>query len=306
MSKLRAPQDEGFLAKLRALPGAVSQRLPRPKRFSVKLPAWRPSVKSPAWLSGLRLPAFLEQRGVTPRRLFVIGAPVLAVVVVGVVFALVVVLGGGNGSNNEAASKITPTAESLGLKTPEISSPIQSPDLANRNSNTGLSNTNPNAPKPGGSGDHLIIPSIGVDAPLTSALVAVNDSGAAVLPNPSGPTDVVWYDFSNFPGMGGRPGGGGNTVVSGHVDYHDYGPAVFWDLSKLNAGDEIDITLSDGSTFKYSVQWNKTIEPDSSAWNDIVASTTQESLTMITCAGTFDSSSRSYDERRIVWAVRTQ
>ncbi len=295
MSNLRAPQDEGFLAKLRALPGAVFERLPRA------------SISSPAWLSNMRLPAFLERRGVTPRRLFVIGAPVLAIVVVGVVFALVVVLGGGgNGSNQEAASKITPTAESLGLLTPQISAPIESADLANRNSNSGLSNTNPNAPNPGGSGDQLIIPSIGVDASMSSAVVTLNDSGEAVLPNPSGPTDVVWYDFSNFPGMGGRPGGGGNTVVSGHVDYHDYGPAVFWNLDKLNPGDEIDITLSDGSTYKYSVQWNKTIDPDSTAWNDIVASTTQESLTMITCAGTFDSSSRSYNERRVVWATRTQ
>jgi LPXTG-site transpeptidase (sortase) family protein len=249
---------------------------------------------------------FLDRLPVSSRRLFVIGAPVLALVVLGVVFAFVVVFGGSGGSQEQASSKVTPTAESLGLLTPQISAPVQSADLTSRSSNNGLSNTNPDAPKPGGSGDHLIIPSIGVDAPMTSALVTVNDSGAAVLPNPSGPTDVVWYDFSNFPGMGGRPGGGGNTVVSGHVDYHNYGPAVFWDLSKLNPGDEIDITLTDGSTFKYSVQWNKTVEPDSTAWNDIVASTTQESLTMITCAGTFDPSSRSYDQRRIVWAVRTQ
>jgi LPXTG-site transpeptidase (sortase) family protein len=169
----------------------------------------------------------------------------------------------------------------------------------------GISNTNPDAPLPGAEGDRLLIPSISVDAPLTMRVVTADANGSAAMANPDGPEDVVWYDFSAFPGLGGRPGVGGNTVLSGHVDYHDYGPAVFWDLRNLEVGSEIAVHLRDGTDYKYTVQWNKTVEPNSTTWSDIVASTSQESLTMITCAGTFDSSSRSYDQRRVVWATRT-
>jgi LPXTG-site transpeptidase (sortase) family protein len=136
-------------------------------------------------------------------------------------------------------------------------------------------------------------------------VVTPDANGSASMPNPQGPEDAVWYDFSAFPGMGGRPGVGGNTVLSGHVDYHDYGPAVFWELRNLEVGADIVIHLRDGTDYTYTVQWNKTVEPTSTAWNQIVGATPQESLTLITCAGTFDPATRSYDQRRVVWAVRT-
>jgi hypothetical protein len=49
------------------------------------------------------------------------------------------------------------------------------------------------------------------------------------MPSPDNAWDVAWYDFS------ARPGAGSNAVFSGHVDYHDVGPAVFWNLRDLRA-----------------------------------------------------------------------
>ena len=244
---------------------------------------------------------------VSPRRLFLVGAPVLAVAIFGLVLALHVALGGGGGDDEQARIPGTPTAHSGGLLDESVLEQQQlgREDLANRQGQNGISGTNPDAPVPGAEGDRLLIPSISVDAPLTMRVVTQDANGAATMANPDGPEDVVWYDFSAFSGLGGRPGVGGNTVLSGHVDYHNYGPAVFWDLGKLEVGAEIVIHLRDGTEYKYTVQWNKTVEPSSTTWSDIVASTPQESLTMITCAGTFDSSTRSYDQRRVVWALRT-
>ncbi|MGA2285806.1 MAG: class F sortase [Dehalococcoidia bacterium] len=237
-------------------------------------------------------------------RLLLFGIPVVVLLII-VIVAVGVARSGGSGGAKIAGS---PTASSAGLLSEGIDKQQQlDPSLlAARQNANGVSGTNPNAPVPGsGQGDHLIIPSINVNAALSSRVITPNPDGTTDMPNPDGPNDVVWYDFSAFPGLGGRPGVGGNTVLSGHVDYHDYGPAVFWDLGKLTEGSEIIIQLSDGSSYHYSVQWNRVVDPASTSWNDIVAATPQESLTMITCAGTFDSSSRSYDQRRVVWAVRT-
>lgn len=59
------------------------------------------------------------------------------------------------------------------------------------------------------------IPSIGVDTGVGQRFVGAN----GVMPLPSGPSDAVWYDMTPWPGMGGRPGEGGNAIFSGHVDY---------------------------------------------------------------------------------------
>ena len=148
--------------------------------------------------------------------------------------------------------------------------------------------------------ERLIIPAISVNAPVTPR--TVDRDGR--MPSPDGPQDVIWYDFSALPGLGGRPGAGGNTILAGHVDYHGYGPAVFWDLRNVKQGDEITVRLRDGSEYKYTARSNRIVDPAAASFNEIVASTTEESLTVITCAGDFDPATRNYDMRRVVWAVR--
>jgi len=71
----------------------------------------------------------------------------------------------------------------------------------------------------------LVIPRIGVDAPVT--VKGLDPNG--VMQNPNGPEDVAWYDFTS------RPGQGGNAVFSGHLDYQDCGPAIFARLREMKA-----------------------------------------------------------------------
>jgi len=147
-------------------------------------------------------------------------------------------------------------------------------------------------------GTRLMIPKIGVDAPFT-----VKDVGTdGQMPNPNGPEDVAWYDFSQWPGLGGLPGKGGNTVLAGHVDYINYGPAVFWRLQELEVGDTVEIRLSDGTTATYKIEFNKTIEAAAADWTPIVEATADESVTLITCGGEF--SAGHYTNRQIIWGRR--
>ena len=252
-----------------------------------------------------RLASWLLSLPPRQRQAVLIGVPLLVIVVVAAAAVLLATSGGGGdeqATTNVTATASAPQGQGEGLLQEELAriQRLEQRLLAERGTPQGISGTNPDAPVPGGEGDRLIISKIGVDAPMTMRVVESD----GIMQNPEGPKDVAWYDFSAISGLGGRPGVGGNTVTSGHVDYHDYGPAVFWDLQKLDPGDEIVIHLRDGTEYKYSVQWNRTVDPAGISWNDVVTATPQESVTMITCAGSFDSSTRSYDQRRVVWAVR--
>jgi sortase (surface protein transpeptidase) len=140
----------------------------------------------------------------------------------------------------------------------------------------------------------LQVDSVGVDAPIE--LGAVVDGA---MQDPSGPWVVSWYDQL------GKVGEGGNVVMAGHVDYWNVGPAVFWDIRNLPAGDVIRVVGEDGKNYEYAVQW---IERYDAAGltpeviqNDIVGDTGEETLTLITCGGTFDPATGEYNER---WVVR--
>jgi LPXTG-site transpeptidase (sortase) family protein len=149
------------------------------------------------------------------------------------------------------------------------------------------------------SGMRFKIPSIGVDAPVTVRVMGTDGK----MGEPNGRFDVVWYDFSAFPGTGGYPGAGGNAVFSGHVDYHPHYEAVFWDLHLVGPGDLIEVDLPDGSAVRYSVQWSKQIGPDDD-FGGYVSRTGEDTITIVTCQGTFNSTTRQYDHRLVVRGVR--
>jgi LPXTG-site transpeptidase (sortase) family protein len=145
----------------------------------------------------------------------------------------------------------------------------------------------------------LVIPEINVDAPLESK--TVQEDG--VMPMPSGPEVVAVYDFSVYqPGEEHRVGFGGNAVLSGHVDYIRYGPAVFWDLSELKPGDEVQVALDDGTEYRYAVVWNEKWPIEQVPWDKVFGVNGHDAVTLITCGGSWDGS--EYSDRRAVRAER--
>jgi sortase A len=140
----------------------------------------------------------------------------------------------------------------------------------------------------------LVIPKAKVDA----RIVTLGIDGNGVMESTSNAYDVAWYDFSD------RPGAGGNAVFSGHVDYHDVGPAVFWNLRDLQQGDVIEVHLDDGTVYLYSVSALNCIPVNEAPIGEIVGRTPSEVVTLITCCGTFNSSTRQYDKRLVVRADR--
>ena len=143
----------------------------------------------------------------------------------------------------------------------------------------------------------LMIPKFGVDAPIQIKGVDGNNE----MISPDGPSNVAWYDFS------AAPGNIGNSVYSGHVDYIDYGPAVFYNIRNLVAGDAIEIHLLSGTVYKYVVTTaprNFGASPTQEELAYIVGTSEREVITLITCGGTFSAATGEYDQRTVVRAER--
>lgn len=151
----------------------------------------------------------------------------------------------------------------------------------------------PPTPTPEPPANRFVIPSVGIRAVVETQGVDAN----MVMENPEDPFQVAWYDFT------ARPGTPGNTVFAGHVDHIRVGRAVFWNLRNVQIGDVIEYHSIDGQLYRYRVT-RITTQPATAPANDFVAPTEIETMTVITCTGSFDRNSRSYNQRLIVQATR--
>lgn len=141
-------------------------------------------------------------------------------------------------------------------------------------------------------GQSLVIPSIGVDALIETQVVGSTGD----MPEPSSFSYIAWYDFSIWPGLGGVPLGGGNSVMAANLG------GIFAQLAAVQRGEIVVLHLADGRRLFYHVEFNKTIPAGTGDWQDVVSATADESLTLITAAGS--GSGQNYSHRRIVWARR--
>jgi LPXTG-site transpeptidase (sortase) family protein len=154
-------------------------------------------------------------------------------------------------------------------------------------------------PPSGASAVRLLIPAISIDAPVESQTVGTD----GVMPMPSGPEVVAVYDMSEYhPGEEHRVGFGGNAILSGHVDYIHYGPAVFWNLDELKPGDEVDVRLADQTVYHYAVVWNQESPLDEINWDQVFGINSHDAVTLVTCGGSWDG--HEYSDRRFVRAER--
>jgi sortase A len=141
----------------------------------------------------------------------------------------------------------------------------------------------------------LEVPKININAKfVTLGIIASTNT----MDSPKNKDDVAYYDFTS------RPGYGGNTVLSGHVDWFTGQTGVFWDLKKLEKGDELDIVLEDSKKYRYKITETQLYNSDDAPIDQILGDTPVESVTMITCEGSFNPSSAEYNKRRVVRAER--
>ena len=143
-----------------------------------------------------------------------------------------------------------------------------------------------------------VIPvSIRIEKASVDAAIEIIEIVDGVMQDPTGPWVVSWYKET------ARLGELGNTVLAGHVDYWDVGPAVFWSVRNLVTPDTIEVTGEDGKTYRYQVDWVESYQVATAPIQDIVGPTARPSLTLITCGGSFDYATGQYLERTVVRAT---
>jgi sortase (surface protein transpeptidase) len=136
------------------------------------------------------------------------------------------------------------------------------------------------------------VPAIGVDSALPRL---GTDAAGALVP----PED---FDRAGWFADGAVPGDVGPSVVAGHVDSHD-GPAVFFRLHEVVAGDEVLVDRADGSTVRFTVTATNRFPKDEFPTEDVYGPTPRAELRLITCGGEFDGDRRSYRDNVVVSAV---
>ncbi len=136
------------------------------------------------------------------------------------------------------------------------------------------------------------IPALGVDTIVEE--VGLDSKGGMDVP--SNDTNVAWF------GLGYRPSQTGSAVIAGHYDKVTGDPAVFYDLDRLEPGDQIMVVDETGGEQVFSVQ-NKTAYLTDQFPTELVFGTSEEKiLNLITCDGTWDSVNKSYSNRLVVSA----
>jgi sortase (surface protein transpeptidase) len=138
------------------------------------------------------------------------------------------------------------------------------------------------------------IPAIGVDSDL--ATLGVDAAGALVPPADFG--RAGWF------GAGPVPGDVGPAVLAGHVDSRS-GPAIFYRLAELTAGDAVEVLRSDGRTVRFGVTRVARYPKDGFPTAEVYGATAAPELRLITCGGTFDRARRSYRDNVVVFANAT-
>ena len=139
---------------------------------------------------------------------------------------------------------------------------------------------------------HLDIPAIGVSANLVPLGLAPDGS----MEVPKQWQDAGWYS------RGPRPGEDGPAVIAGHVD-SESGPAVFYRLRDLRAGDDVRVTRADRSVVHFVIKRLQQFPKRSFPTATVFAPTPGPALRLITCTGVFDQSRRSYLDNLVAFAV---
>ena len=109
------------------------------------------------------------------------------------------------------------------------------------------------------------------------------------------------FDRAGWWSGGARPGEPGPAVIVGHVDSHT-GPAVFYRLPELRAGDRIAVVRRDGSRVRFVVQRTERYPKARFPTARVYGRTRGATLRVITCSGAFDRSRGHYLDNMVVYA----
>ena len=107
--------------------------------------------------------------------------------------------------------------------------------------------------------------------------------------------EVGWY--MNGP----RAGEDGNAILAGHFDTYTGAPAIFYNLTKLEIGDKVEIKDEYDKAHSFEVAEISYVDVnDPNAVIKAYEQTPEPILTLITCGGVWNTSTHDYSKRLLI------
>lgn len=140
----------------------------------------------------------------------------------------------------------------------------------------------------------LRLPTLRVSAPVAAVGVAMD--GQMLIPDDI--RTVGWYRWSAPPAATQ-----GSTVLGGHVDSATQGLGSLFPLRTIGRGAAVLVRTADGVTHRYHVVAMQSYLKTRVPLDAIFSLTGTPRLVIVTCGGTFDRRTRSYESNIVVTAV---
>ncbi|MDD5055962.1 MAG: class F sortase [Candidatus Peribacteraceae bacterium] len=146
------------------------------------------------------------------------------------------------------------------------------------------------------------VPAIGIPRHLTIERISLSAPviPVGILPDgklgvPENGNILGWYRDAT------RPGLEGTAVIDGHLRTAA-GPGTFWTLNSVRIGDIIRVTDDAGVTHKFRIRETALYDVTNAPLQKIFGNEAGVHLTLITCAGTWNTALNHYDKRFVVFS----
>lgn len=136
----------------------------------------------------------------------------------------------------------------------------------------------------------MLIPAIGLDASIN----AVGLTSEQIVSTPD--QEIGWYSGSV------KAGEKGTAAFNGHVQDRHLHPGVFAKLADVKVGDEIIITDKKRQQFHYHVTKTELVNVKQFPIQEVYGQTEVSKISLVTCAGYFDTQTHDFTQRTIVIA----
>ncbi len=132
-----------------------------------------------------------------------------------------------------------------------------------------------------------------IDVHTSLLQLGLNSDGS--LQVPWKPLLAGWFSHSPTPGQVGP------SVIAGHVDSWETGPAVFYRLGSLAPGDTVTVSRADGSRATFVVDGVREYPKEHFPTVPVYGNTDRAELRLITC-GNWNASQQEYDGNIVAFA----
>jgi hypothetical protein len=192
--------------------------------------------------------------------------------------------GGADGGALQAGRTANPAGPRPGVDVP--AAPLQAPGFEVAGVPRQVTVPGPASPPV-----RLTIPAIRV----ATALVRLGRERDGSMQVPADYARAGWF------AEGLSPGQVGPAVIAGHVDSRT-GPAVFYRLRELRAGDTVQVERADGVRLRFVVEQARSFPKATFPTAEVFGPAPWAALRLVTCGGDFDRARGSYRDNLVVFA----